>query len=1012
VPLPTDLLLTVSTLLRPTLAVRLFGQRQLSFADQPLRFGAPVRALSLLAYLLLNRDKALARDTLAYTLWPDEPESDARANLRRHLYLLQNDVLPRTAGVQWVLADARTVRWNPSAPLWLDVAEFERLLDEDNTAAGAAELYHGDLLADVEDEWLEKPREAYRARFCELLLKIAHARRTRGDISAALGYTKVLLQHDTWREDGLRLLMELRHESGDRASALREYREFSRRLKDEVGAEPMPETTHLFERIAAATDSGTTPVAFAVPAGAAHNLPLFATTLHGRENDLAAVMALLEQVPLVTLSGAGGVGKTRLAVEVGRNLAWAFRDGAWVVEFAAISDPALVVPSIAATIGVREREGALLAETLVEALKSKQLLLLLDNCEHLVDAIAKAAYRIVQSCASVRIVATSREPLRVAGERVFRVPALSLPDVPNGRLPSLEDLKQSSAVRLFLDRASVVVPAFQAGEADTTALAAICRRLDGIPFAIELAAARLRVLSIRSLAERLDDRFGVLVSGDRTALPRHQTLRALLDWSHDLLTESERRLLRHLALFAGRFTLEAAAAVCAGDEGEKLVVLDLLSALVDKSLVIAEPRDDRYRLLETTREYASEQLRACGDYAEGAARFAAFYVNIASLVDDLYWTLPTEEWLAMVTPETENLQEALHWCFNVSHQYTLGAAIAGKLVQFWRVTPYRAQGKRYIDRALEALPPAVTPTAAHLYFARSQVAERSDKDAAKRACELYEELEDKQGLALAYSEYAVALADEHQELDHFFSDAIEIVQQLNRPRMSAAILETQVVTYFRRGNYERSNAAAERAYALYQLLGDEVKMASCLARLADCAFALTGNVDEALRLGGRAHAMYDARPNARPAWRIWCVINLAGYSVVAKRFDEARALAAEGLVLSREGGVDWQLMSCVEQLAAVQAAFGQARRAARTLGFTSNYLDVNNIERGPTERACLAVLMEHLRAALPEDEIEALLLEGASLGRDVILADIDQFDRECFAPGGRGEVVWKKQTSA
>ncbi|HEY0797532.1 MAG TPA: BTAD domain-containing putative transcriptional regulator, partial [Candidatus Baltobacteraceae bacterium] len=519
----------------PTLAVRLFGQRQLTFGEEPLRFGAPVRALSLLAYLLLNRDRVIARDSLAYTLWPDEPEADARAKLRRHLYLLHNDVLPPYDGKQWILTDARTVRWNPAAPLWLDVAEFDRLACDPQTASAAAELYNGDLLADIDDEWLAQRRAQYRERFFELLMRLATVRRTRGDFSAALGYVKILLQHDPWREDGVRLFMELRHQLGDRASAMREYRDFARRLKDEVGVEPMPETVRLFETMSAIVEAqSATFTEASIPRN--DNLPVQLTSLHGRESDLSEVRGLIEQSRLVMLAGAAGVGKSRLAIEVATRSKDRFADGVWLVEFAAISEGALVVPSLAAALNVREHEGRSLVDSIIESLKAKDTLIILDNCEHLIDAIAELVGRLVRASARVRILGTSREPLRVAGERIFRVAPLSLPATSADELPSLAALKESPAVRLFFDRALAVMPEFEATNADCDALLMICRRLDGIPFAIELAAARVRLMSLQTLAKRLGDRFRILTGGDRTALPRQQTLRALLDWSYNLLT--------------------------------------------------------------------------------------------------------------------------------------------------------------------------------------------------------------------------------------------------------------------------------------------------------------------------------------------------------------------------------------------------------------------------------------------------------------------------------------------
>ncbi|HTV73887.1 MAG TPA: BTAD domain-containing putative transcriptional regulator [Candidatus Acidoferrales bacterium] len=820
---------------------------------------------------------------------------------------------------------------------------------------------------------------------------------------------KILLQHDAWREDGLRLYMELRRDSGDRAGALREYHDFARRLNDEVGASPMAETTQLFESIVAANE----PVSALSPSTAhatvAHNLPQSLTTLHGREQDVLSVQALVKQTSLVTLSGAGGVGKTRLAIEAAFGVVDVFADGVRIIEFASVSDPALVVASVAAVLGIHERDGVPLTDCVVEVLKTKNMLLVFDNCEHLVEAIAKLAYRLVQ-LSSVRILATSREPLRVAGEAVFHVLPLSTPEVPIGRLPTIEDLKHSAAVRLFLDRASAAVPQFHVSESDGKALVAICRRLDGIPFAIELAAARLRVLSIRSLAERLDDRFKLLGGGSRTALLRHQTLRALLDWSHNLLGEDERRLFHRLSIFAGRFTLEAATTVCAEDESEKLRVLDLLSALVDKSLVVAEPRDDRYRLLESTREYARERLHTSGEHAETSLRYAKFYANIAVVVDDLYWTLPAEEWLRVIMPEAENLLDALHWCFDVSQEYDLGGEIAGRLVHFWCSTAYRAQGKKYIDRALSALPAAVTPTLAQLFIARSRIMEFRDVAMARRAVELFEQLDDKQGRALAYAEFAVAatLADADESVDHFFTEATEIFRNLNRPRMLANVLELQSITHFRRANYLQSAAFAERTRALYQLLGDDVQAACQLARLAECRFAVTGNVEESLELAHQAYTLYGAGHHDTRLGRLWCLTNLAAYNVVAEKFGEAYQRICEALSLSEETGSETFAIYCAEFLAAVEAAHGDVRRAARMIGYTGAYLQRKGVLRYPTERACFELLMRRLQMALPADELEMLLAEGAASGRELMSTVI----AAAVAAGYPGSEVSRKEKTA
>jgi len=330
-----------------------------------------------------------------------------------------------------------------------------------------------------------------------------------------------------------------------------------------------------------------------------NNLPIQLTSFIGRERETAEIKRLSATTRLLTLTGAGGSGKTRLALHVATDLLEHYPDGAWLAELAALSDPTLVPNAVASGLNVPEQRGHPFTETLIDFIHSKSLLLVLDNCEHLLPACAALADRLLRSCPTLRMLATSREPLGIPGEVIWRVPSLSFPDP--RRLPSLEHLNQYEAVRLFVERARSNAPGFAVTSANAAAVVQICQRLDGIPLAIEMAAARVKVLTVEQIATRLDDRFRLLSSGPRTALPRHQTLRAAMDWSYDLLPERERGVLRRVSVFAGGWTLEAAEAICARDDVEASDVLDLLAHLVDRSLVIAEPHGGavRYRLLET-----------------------------------------------------------------------------------------------------------------------------------------------------------------------------------------------------------------------------------------------------------------------------------------------------------------------------------------------------------------------------------------------------------------------------
>jgi non-specific serine/threonine protein kinase len=400
-------------------------------------------------------------------------------------------------------------------------------------------------------------------------------------------------------------------------------------------------------------------------AGPPTNLPISLTSFIGREREIAEVTRLLAGPPsesrLLTLTGAGGCGKTRLALRVAGEALGDFPDGVWLVELAALADPALVAGAVAMAVGVREVPGRALTESLVDHLRDRTLLLILDNCEHLVAAAAGLADVLLRSCPRLRVLATSREPLGSAGETIWRVPSLTLPPLSAADAPLLEPLTRYEAVRLFVERARAAVPAFAPSAENAPALVEICRRLDGIPLAIELAAARVRVFSAAQIAARLDDRFRLLTAGPRTALPRQQTLRATVDWSYDLLAEPERALLRRLSVFAGGWTFEAAEAVAAGDGIQTHAVLDLMAQLVDKSLVIAEEQRGavRYRLLETIRAYARDRLLEAGEAERTRDRHLAYFLGLAEEAEPRLRGAEERVTLDRLEAEHANLQAAL-----------------------------------------------------------------------------------------------------------------------------------------------------------------------------------------------------------------------------------------------------------------------------------------------------------------------------------------------------------------
>jgi predicted ATPase/DNA-binding CsgD family transcriptional regulator len=404
-----------------------------------------------------------------------------------------------------------------------------------------------------------------------------------------------------------------------------------------------------------------------------HNLPLQVTQFFGREEEIAQLKQRLAAYRLVTLSGSGGVGKTRLSLQAAAELMPEFPDGVWLIELAPLTDAALVPQQVATALGVRDEPGRQVLETLTAHLRGRHLLLVLDNCEHLLEPTARLAETLLRACPKLRLLASSREPLGIPGEAVFPIPSLPFPDPQQVITP--DALAEYAAVRLFVDRARMGLPGFELTAQNAPAVTRICQRLDGIPLAIEMAAARLNILSAEQLAGRLDDVFRVLTGGSRTALPRQQTLRATVDWSYKLLNRNERLLLQRLSVFAGGWRLEAAEAVCVGEGIDAEEVLDLLGALVTKSMVIADRspgEEPRYRLLETVRQYAGEKLQDTDDGARLRTQHRDYFLTYAEAISPKIDTAEKFIWTSKLKADIENFRLALHWSFDDSGEPATG----------------------------------------------------------------------------------------------------------------------------------------------------------------------------------------------------------------------------------------------------------------------------------------------------------------------------------------------------
>jgi predicted ATPase/DNA-binding CsgD family transcriptional regulator len=438
------------------------------------------------------------------------------------------------------------------------------------------------------------------------------------------------------------------------------------------------------------------------------NLPVQLTSFVGREAELSELRRLLTVGRLVTVAGTSGLGKTRLAVEVASRAQRDLPDGVWFVGLAALADPVLVAREVAAVLGAREQFGEPLLGTLALHVGARRMLLVLDNCEHLLDACARLAEGMLRSCSGLRILATSHEPLRVPGERIWRIAPLGLPDSGGAEPTPLETFAQSEAVRLFLARASLLRPQFTLSPQNAQTVARICQRLDGIPLAIELAAGRSEMMSVDDILELLEDRFRLLTGGSRTGLQRHQTLRAALDWGHHLLDDGERRLFRRLSVFPGGFELAAAEAVCADAALPAGEVLSTLSRLVDKSLVVPEAGlkgHTRYRMLETVRQYAAERMHESGEGDETRRRHVEHFLGVAEQAASFERRPGQAYWLERLESEHDDLRAALEWCR--AHDAARRIRLTLALSWFWLVRGHLGEGREWVQGALAV--PSVRP---------------------------------------------------------------------------------------------------------------------------------------------------------------------------------------------------------------------------------------------------------------------------------------------------------------
>ncbi|MBV8374141.1 MAG: tetratricopeptide repeat protein [Candidatus Eremiobacteraeota bacterium] len=714
-----------------------------------------------------------------------------------------------------------------------------------------------------------------------------------------------------------------------------------------------------------------------------NNLPIARTEFIGRERDVSDVKALLSRHALVTLVGSGGVGKTRLAIQVGTELLDQYPDGVWFVDFAPISDPELVSSVIAQALGMSQQADRRVDEAIPPWLERKSLLLVFDNCEHVVGTVGPIAAVILRVAQDVRIVATSRQALDIGGEAVVRIPSLDVPHTVADLTAA--GVMEFAAVALFVARATLVDRSFTLTDDTAPIVADICRRLDGIPLAIELAAARVKVLSVPHLAERLNERFKILTGGSRDALPRQKTLSALLDWSYDLLTPQEQLLFARLGIFASGFGLDAATNVCGGDGLDEIEILDLLGSLTDKSLVVADTsgEHERYRLLESTAAYALEKLGASGEREALARRHAEYFRDQAVAADERYGTGSTLAWLAGPELELDNDRTALAWALTQGNDAILGGAIAGALGWLWFNAGLAVEGRYWISLALERVSAAEQPhITARLRLALAGLS--SGKRAhyeAEQAVRLYSSVGDARGAARAQRLLAFALMQMGRldEAKATIEQALAASRACGDTSNVANCLNVQAMIEGDRGDGRAGRELYAQALAAFKALGDESGTALVLRNLAELEFA-DGHPEQALSAASEALEIYSRGKGALHI--ATCHTNSAAYRIALGDLSGARDSAREGLRVARQARYEIGIAFALQHLALLAGLGGDARRGAQLLGFVDAQYTALGMQREPTEQWGYDKLITALRETLSADEIAQLAADGAAWSED------------------------------
>jgi predicted ATPase/DNA-binding SARP family transcriptional activator len=923
---------------------RVLGPVEAVRDGQSVRLGGPRQRL-LLSLLLVEPGRAISSYRLIDELWQGKPPRGAEGTLRVYVSRLrsalgENTVVARPPGYALhVEAEA------------IDARRFERLSREGSdalarSAAGLAAhrleaaiaLWRGPAFADVRDGGIvaDEARRLDELRLVALEERI-DAELSLGRHASLVAELECLVAEEPVRERLWRQLVLALYHSGRQAEALAAYNRARTLLSESFGLDPSEELRAL-ER--AVLRQELAPASSSVER---HNLPAPLTSFVGREHELDDLAGLLRAHRLVTLTGVGGAGKTRLSLEAATRQIGAWTGGVWLVDLTAHADPGTTPSAVAGVLGVRERPDVSPLEGLVEQLRNEELLLLLDNCEHLASACGELVHEMLRAAPAVRVLATSRIPLGAPGEVDYAVDPLP---TPTDDLP-VDGLAEFASVRLFLDRGRALRRDLASTATEMKTVARICRELDGLPLAIELAAGRAKALSVDDIADRLDDRFRFLRSWRRLAAPRHQTLRATVDWSYELLEANERELLAALSVFAGGFTLDSVAAICANVDLARAD--ELVSRLVESSLVVAATRNGatRYRLLETIREYAAERLTSSGRGDELHRSHAEHFLGVAAhaRTEDPAGKL---EALELLDRERDNMHAAMRWTLATSSD--LAVPLAAALWRYWLIRGYRRQGLDWLEQAL-TLPSRAAPPRA---------------------------------VALAGAALLARLLGDFTRAERLAHEGVALGRAVGPPRALAASLNVLTTLAAGVGDFDRARGHCDESVAVARAAGDVRLEALALFILAEGSLH-GGRYEDVRDVGGRALGLARAAGDTEIIAIVLARLGIA--AAHERRLDEAAEHLSEAVEHARALGFPETAAWCCEGLALVAAELGDVVRAARLLGAGESLRRAGGGVVQSAEAAARAAAMATIERALPVEQVQAALDAGSDLSLDDAAAE-------------------------